>query len=366
MYYSGKTFIVSTILLSMMASPAVAARYTATNANYASVFATAGAGDTITLTGAFGRMSLSNRNFSRPLLIDASRAQFNGTLDVRNVTGLTFRGGTFGSTTSDWQNPGTVRVDSSRNISFRSVTMIADGLGAARGITFRNSSDVRLLGSNFTGFRVAAGFSSVTNGLAEGNRVMASTSDGFMIVDSHFITAQNNSCSGHVPSPGAHADCIQMWSIAGQPVQSDIRIIKNKAYGRTQGFTSFDPARGGGLRFDISNNYVNILFPNGIACHACVDSRFTGNIVRTAPGARYQTRISIVGGSNNVIANNDVGPGPKRTAGLEARAFAANAFTNDTGPLASGVPEPLVWAQLVTGLALTGAALRRRQAAGSR
>jgi hypothetical protein len=348
--------IVSLVFAFSSTSPALAAKFTASSATLKAVFAAAGAGDTIALTGSFGKLGLSNRSFAKPLIIDARKATFTGTLDVDTVDGLMFVGGRFGTATSDWQNGGTIRVQDSGNITFKSLTMIGDGLGKARGITFHDSKNISLLNSSFTGFRGAGGVNNVTNGLFSGNRITKSTSDGFNFVDSHFITATGNICSGGIPSAGAHPDCIQLWSLVDRPVQSDIRIIKNKVYGYTQGFTSFDPERGGGLRIEISDNYINTSQPNGIACYACVDSIFTGNVLITAPGANYLTRINIIGGSNNVIANNSIGPGPGKKL---AAGFASDA-------LAASVPEPMVWAQMLLGFGLVGATLRRQVFGASR
>lgn len=346
--------IVSLLLGSAAGQPAKAAYFTATSANLKAVFAAAGAGDTIALSGSFGKLGLSDRSFARPLLIDARNARFNGRLDIENVDGLTFSGGTFGSSTASWQAGGTLNVESSSNIVFKSLTMIADGKGKARGLTFRDSDSISLLNSSFTGFRIAAGANTVTQGLFSGNRIIGATSDGINIVNSHFVTATNNICTSTTPSAGAHPDCIQLWSLAGQPVQSDIRLLGNKAYGHTQGFTSFDPLRGGGLRIEMTGNYVNTTLPQGLACYACVDSRFVDNVLITGKGATYQTRMNIIGGGNNFIDNNSIGPGPNSR--LEAFAFAETV---------SAVPEIATWAQLLLGFGITGALLRRRQLVGA-
>ena len=368
------------LLLSLSAAgSAQAAIFNATSSNLQRVFTAAGAGDTINLFGNFGKMGLTDRSFATPLIINARNARFKGTLDVSNVRGLAFTGGTFGSTTKTWQNAGTIRVEDSSNIVFTSLKMIGDGKGKARGITFRDSDNVGLYDSTFNGFRSAAGVNNVTQGRISGNRVTASTSDGFNIVNSHFITASNNICSGGKPSFGAHPDCIQLWSIYGEPVQSDIRLLNNKAYGHTQGFTSFDPARGGGLRIEMSGNYVSSTLPQGIACYACVDSRFTNNVLVSARGASYQTRLNVIGGSNNYISNNNIGPRPVvnrsifADTDLEMSGSAFEAFDSPVSRISdfagseamASVPEVATWAQMLFGFGLTGALLRRRQLAGA-
>ena len=64
------------VALVCLAGPAGAATHVATSTTLASVFAGAGAGDTIMLSGRFGTTVLSNRSFATPLRIDARLASF--------------------------------------------------------------------------------------------------------------------------------------------------------------------------------------------------------------------------------------------------------------------------------------------------
>ncbi|MBC7521098.1 MAG: PEPxxWA-CTERM sorting domain-containing protein [Sandarakinorhabdus sp.] len=102
----------------------------------------------------------------------------------------------------------------------------------------------------------------------------------------------------------------------------------------------------------MSDNYANILFPLGIACYACVDSVFTNNVMVTAPGARYRTRMAIVGGSNNIISGNVLGAYPPVVKAITLAAGSAAA-----------VPEPMIWAQLIAGFGVVGVIARRRTGA---
>lgn len=363
-----------------LAAPAYAASYVATSATLKSVFAKAGAGDTIVLNGTFGQTFLMNRSFATPLRIDARNARFEGTLTMRRLSGVSVTGGQFGDGTGSWQNAGTIRVQDSSHIGFTNPTLAGNGLGASRGLTFTRTTDYQVSDGSFSGFRLALGATSTTNGVFANNAITRSTSDGINIVDSHKVVARNNSCSGGVPSPGSHTDCIQLWSLAGNPVQSDIQLLYNSAYGPTQGFTSFNPANGGGLRISMIGNRVDTNKPQGIACYACVDSIFTDNVLTTLPGAPYQTRINIIGGRNNIIANNSIGgipalpppppgPGPGLTNnapfGSDAALFAfddgsAGYDAEIWGSLTS-IPEPSTWLQLITGFGLIGSLVRRRR-----
>jgi hypothetical protein len=379
--------------LAATAIPASAASYTATNATLRAVFAKARAGDTIILRGNFDAIMLSDRSFATPVKIDARQARFSGTLALRNVNGLDFTGGTYGSAKSAWQNAGTIRVDSSSNISFTQPRLIGNGLGRARGMTFTDSKNLSVTGGDFSGFRLALGAVSSTDGIFANNKITRSTSDGINIANSHRITAQYNRCSGTTPSVGAHPDCIQLWSLAGNPVQSDIQLLYNIATGPTQGFTSFDADRGGGLRISMIGNRVDTSFPQGIACYSCFDSIITDNVLTTQPGARWRTRLNVVGGANNRVENNSIGPFDKPAAPIEkpgapkagttaSALMSLNAFElaemADGGALdvfdqfeaiqgqwagegLAAVPEPGVWAQLITGFGLLGGLLRLRR-----
>jgi hypothetical protein len=366
MYKSGNILIVS-LTLALAAMPASAATVSATSANFTSVFAAAKAGDTIMLSGNFDGAVLANRSFARPVRINARAAVFTGKLTVRNVDGLVVIGGVYGAANTNWQNGGTIVVSGGSNISFLQPTLIGDGAGKARGLSFQSTTGVNVDRARFSGFRMAVGIDSVTNGTFTNNFVRGATSDGFDIVNSHFVTASHNSCTASMPSIGAHADCMQLWSLAGQPVQSDISILNNYAYGQTQGFTSFDPERGGGLRITMSGNRIDTSMPQGIACYGCVDSTITWNVLTTLPGSQFRTYLRVFGGSNNIVENNSIGlippvsaPGGLAMAGMADMAdMADSAFMPDQS--FGAVPEPLVWGEMLAGLMLVGAAVRRER-----
>jgi hypothetical protein len=375
-----------------------AATYLATSANFASVFYAAKAGDRIVASGNFGTMLLRDRSFSTPITIDATNARFTDTLMLKQVSGVNFTAGTFGSATGPTRSNQAVIITGGSFINFNAPTVVGNGFG--QGLMFNGTSNVGVRNGTFTSLGRGMAFTSVTNGVIDRNRFLASSSDGIAIVDSHFVTATNNNCSGTVPAPGAHPDCIQMWSLSGRPVQSDIVIADNTATGSTQGFTSFDPGRGGGLRISFLRNRVDTNYPQGIACYACVDSLIADNVLTSMADARWITTINVVGGRNNILRNNSIGPlggagGSSRSSmstfddvtGIASMAavvpggfarLATSAFGEDNldfsnwltaddlalGSAASavtGVPEPTVWLQLLAGMAAIGMALRRRR-----
>ena len=393
--------ILAILPLYLVGTKADATVYTATNANFGSVFYAAKAGDRIVLSGSFAAINLSNRSWSTAVVIDARNARFTDSVQFKNIAGLNVIGGAFGSTSAIRYGDAVAVFNSSR-ISVDGASFIGNREGG--GLRFSGGHDLSVSRSSFTAFKRGLSFTGVTGGIMSGNRFLASSGDGAAIVNSHFVTASNNVCSGTSVTGTTHPDCIQLWSLAGNPVQSDITLIDNQAFGSTQGFTSFDPARGGGLRITMMRNLVENSWPQGIACYACVDSVFTDNVLRTLPGSRFRTNMYIVGGSNNLIARNSFdgviyggtaklapnAPGAAFSAlslGADALALGADvlatgsdllAFDPDAaggatpedmitgiGGAAIGVPEPLVWLEMLAGLSGVGMALRRRQTAAA-
>ena len=344
---------------------------TANNANIKTVFATAQDGDTIILDGIFGRTNLANRSFTNGLTIDARSASFNGQLTMKSVAGVAVLGGLYGMSPGIWQNGWTAVISNSSRVSFTNPNVVGASIGKELGLRFVLSSDILIDGGTFDGLRAGIAIDSVTNGRVTNNLVTNSTSDGMNIVNSHNVTASNNICRDGTPSVGAHPDCIQMWSFAGQPMQSDIQLLNNQAYGPTQGFTSFDPSAASGLRISIIGNRVETSFPQGIACYGCFDSVITDNTLITLPGSRWRTYLRVPGGANNIVENNSIGPLPSNTdpvlgndeTALGLQALSAR-FAEPFGVVNSvaGVPEPAVWMQLLLGFGCAGALLRQRRA----
>lgn len=377
------------------ASPGLAASWTANAGNLAAVLAKARGGDSVTLQGRFGATRLSNLDFSAPVRINAWNATFTDTLTLSGVNNLSFRGGKFGSATSSLRLGRAVSIYSSANIGFALPTVLGKSGGV--GIYGRGTNNLNVSDGNFLGLRVGIVYDGVTRGEISANTIRKSVSDGINIVDSHFITARGNSCGSGSPTASAHPDCIQLWSILGNAVQSDIALIDNYAYGATQGFTSFDSSSGGGLRISMIGNRIDTSLPQGIACYGCFDSVFSDNVLTTLPGSRSRTSINIIGGANNTLSNNSIGP---RVAAVSAARMlggvaAGNGFAgadpgagSDEDVLGEGyfgvrdfeaeatpaprfaysalniaaVPEPGVWLQLLCGFAGIGWMLRRRSA----
>ena len=368
-----KAAVITILLASVISVPVSAAILSADPSNLTKVFAAAKDGDTIKASGTFKSMALQNRTFATRVTLDATDAVFADTLTIKNVHGLNVLRGTFGSKTEMMRSLRSVSVQTSSNIKFQSNKFIGTGAIGTRdadiGMTIRESKLVQVSGANFSNLRLGIGVSSSNNIKLGSNKFVAMTSDGINIANSHRVTATSNNCSGTSIFLGAHPDCIQLWSVLGQPVQSDIALIRNVATGATQGFTSFNPQDGGGLRISMIGNIVSTTFPQGIACYNCVDSTFTDNVITTPLEAKWRTMMHIKYGTNNFIANNSIGqkPGSIPGPGVSLRTLASGASLSRmslAGGIANdvtGVPEPSEWLLLTIGFGLVGYFNRRPQ-----
>ena len=374
-----------------LSAPANAAILNATGANLRAVFNIAQAGDTIKVTGNVGTLALKNRLFSRTVILDATNATFSDSLSINGVSNLTILNGTFGSWTQSMRTSAAIGVYDSSGVVITKSKFIGNGTGVA--IRMGGVTKSAISAALVNGFKAGIGLTSVTDTRISSSRFVNMTSDGINIADSHRIEATTNSCYGSKPSLGAHPDCIQLWSIAGRPMISDITLSNNTVTGATQGLALFD---GGGIRIKIIDNIINTSYPQGIACYDCYDSTITGNVLTTLPGSRWRTSINIVGGANNTVANNVVTP-----KGVTLLASGSNSFDGEPGldsktlpdwmmedflaaqqfglsaepgivsgderlalsdagfGSAAAVPEAATWAQLILGFGIIGAVRRR-------
>ena len=312
------------------------------------------------------------------MTINASRATFTGTFTLSNVDNLTVGGGTFNIAGAPAYTKGAV-VYGGRNIVFNGAKVT--GSAGGEGIVFSNTVGASVTAGTFRGLQVAVVLGGVTNGSATHNTITGAVSDGIDIADSHGVMASYNACSGGAPGAGVHPDCVQLWSISGAPLQSDIIVRNNSANGPTQGFTAFD-SMGGELRVQILNNSVDTSYPQGVACYGCIDSAISYNSLATLAGSPYETSLTVSGGTGNSVIGNIVHPyaAPRgtRIGSLDALAGADDAavFAALTGPQAApdlaaltgtppgvpgatAVPEPSSWALLLAGFAAVGVARRR-------
>ncbi len=247
----------------------ILAALTATPATLPAQIKAAQAGDRITLAaGEYGAVSITNRTFAPPVLIDASAARLTA-LTIRKVQGLEWRGGV---------------LNGPRNTSF--------------GVAVALSSHITIKGMLISGPKVGLAFSETTDFEAIGNRFDGVRSDGINIAMSQRGRIIGNQCynvrpiratytaEGRLLVDGDHSDCIQGWSRKGKTPTGDLLIEGNVAEGEMQGITFFDPGQGGNDRITIRGNDLLLAYWHGVTVYEGRGTIITGNRVRTLPGAK--------------------------------------------------------------------------------
>ena len=358
----------------LMSSPTSATVVTATETTLSAVFNRAVGGDTIKLLGNFDRAYLANRNFDRIVSLDASQATFSGTLTIENIQRVALNGGTFNIGANGSYAKG-VAVYGGAHVYLDNLTIYgsANGLINQFGIAASSTYNLQVTHSRFNGLASGIAVGGLGGGFLAANNFIGSTSDGIDISDSHGTLATGNVCSGGHPGPSAHPDCIQLWSVPGHPLESDITVTNNRAYGPTAGFTDFDA----GLRIKLSGNIVESSFIHGVSCYDCINSTITNNKVSTLAGSPYQTQVIVSRGSGNIVSGNIITPyiPQSNKQALKSdpvvdlfshRALDTVEFStaNDwlvypTEGTLTAVPEPSTWVLYVVGLCAAGIARRR-------
>lgn len=231
---------------------------TATPETLQSVLAAATAGDTVRLApGTYPAVTLRGKTWSPAVTVEAGSARITS-VDLRQVVGLTWRGGVFDG--GDTEKAG-IRAISSQRIGIEGTRMSRYLRG---GIIFSEVSDARLVS----------------------NEISDSGSDGIDIALSRRILIDRTTCRDFKPTPGAHPDCIQLWSRPNVPPTADITITNTLSEGDNQGISLFNHVRngvddGGFDRITISNNVVRSMQYNGIAIGDCRDCVVRDNRVET-------------------------------------------------------------------------------------
>lgn len=353
--------------------------------NQRSVLGSLRPGDTLRISGTFTTpFVIRNRDFGN-VQVDARGATFQAGMALVNVQNLTIAGGTYGRSDIDLAAWHTVRVESSSNISLRDGLFLGNGDQRGSGLQVLLSNQVTVRDSRFSGHGTGLGVRTSTNVLVTRNTITGSAGDGINVVDSQRVVVSSNSCSAFVPGPGAHPDCIQLWSLTGRPLQSDIAVINNSAIGDMQAFVSFDPRTGSGNRLIFAGNYAAITYTHGVSCTRCNDSIFIDNILTNLPGARWGApAVRLTEGTGNIVANNQtfdvrqlalqpgfVLPGPVWSsfvpsfAGLVGSPWDLVPWSGGGGvggvAPAAAVPEPANWLTMGLGFAMIGQMLRRRR-----
>lgn len=262
--------------------------------------------------GQTGNVTISGKNFARPVTIDMSRS---------NLTAIAVR----------------------RSSNIRLVNGRVTGTGARDtfGILIQDSQKIEV--SNVTVTRAAAGIGMQRSQdiLIRGNTVTGLIADGIVLAGSQRVKILNNTCSNFNPMPkvfdergnilkdGDHPDCIQGWSIKGYARSSDLEIVGNRGYGNFQGIflnNVIDQNEGGHDRVVVTDNVMQIGWYHGIYIgdgHNVVvtRNRISGTGARDIRGKTFDRpikpfmtifRSTNVKSCGNTVADFPTGDGTKR------------------------------------------------------
>lgn len=260
------------------------------------VVTTAQPGDTIKLVaGSYPVLTIKKRNWSPALTVDATDATIVG-VSIHTSSGINWVGG---------------------NI----VGVIAPG-DLARGSGFTadwDSSNISVTGVHFRDLRQGIGFDRVTGGKIVGNWFTAMTSDGIDVALSRNVVIDRNTCTDFRPLPGAHPDCIQLWSRPVVPPTADVTITNNSAVGTMQGITLSNHIRygvddGGFDRIVMRGNTILNVFAGGIGMGECRNCIVRDNNINSLPNYVNKAQLYILGGSvfqcGNVVPMTKQGTPP--------------------------------------------------------
>ncbi len=267
--------IVAMMALEAMATPG-AAEAVVTPTTFADALMAAKAGDTLRLApGSYDRVSVRDRHWSPPVTIAAAAARLSS-IRLDNVSGVTWRGGDFegGDTIPDG-----IKVEQGDHI-------VVDGAAfhhyTSVGIILGRVTDARLSNNVFTD----------------------SGSDGIDIALSQRVVADHNRCTDFHPTPGAHPDCIQLWSKPNFAPVADIDITNNVAIGEMQGFTAFD---GPYDRITFEHNFARVATYHGITVTDCRHCLVRHNRVESMANAGHpevRAWVKVVGGEDVINCDN--------------------------------------------------------------
>ena len=252
----------------------------ATPETFADVLDHATPGTTVELApGSYDRFAFHDHHWSPGVTVEAGAATLRA-VRMRNISGLTWHGGTFDG--GDAEHSG-INIQGGDHLVVDGVTFHHY---ASDGIEMGRVTDVRIVG----------------------NVVTDSGSDGIDVALSQRVVIDHNRCSDFKPLPGAHADCIQIWSKPTDPPTADIVISNNDANGDMQGFSAFSGIADGGFdRITVEHNHARVTAWHGVALYNCRHCIVRHNRVESLPNPQYPAArawIKVVGGADVTNCDN--------------------------------------------------------------
>jgi hypothetical protein len=231
------------------------------------------------------------RSGGAPVVIDAGETVFAAGLRMKEVDGITIRGGEFHSIGGKTPYALHVRLSSRVRVEGSRFT------NSLRGLVVGKSQDIAIVDNRFFDL-IAEGvnLAGVERFEVRGNDVR-----DFSPRPSQ-CTAPDGSIETKVPKKacearggtwkdGHHPDCVQFWGGT-----RDGHVVGNRCTGQMQGI--FGPAD----QVLVENNIVEVTFPNAIRLGG-TGNRIRNNVVKAAPGARFAPRITLRGEGNFACGN---------------------------------------------------------------
>ena len=199
-------------------------------------------------------------------------------LELRNVSGITLEG-----VISKNAPQSAINVVNSSQILISHPHIIHPG---AAGIAVQGSDTVEL----------------------DGPWVSQSLGDGIDISGSRNVNVHDGGCENNIFT-STPADCVQMGSVANQPLQHV--IVQNMiAAGKTKGFDAFDPQNLGANDIQFLNNHAAISVATCVGAAYVRQLVVTGNDCHTMPGATAPAGFDVTNSPGAIMSGNSPGAAP--------------------------------------------------------
>lgn len=255
------------------------------------------------------------RNVTREgVTLDATGASFPEGLAMSGTSGVRIHGGTYGSATRDTAAGYAIEIGGGADNSVSGATVLARFGSERGGIRCRATVRCTIRDNALSGHSTGISIYEATDFLVARN-TLHPRKDGMNIAGSYRGIVASNTIHTAKRWGSDHPDGIQLWSLAGKPLQSDMWLVNNSVTGDTQGIYSTDPKTGSAERLHLHGNYVAVTFSHTISCSLCRDSGATDNVLSSYPGAYFGDMGGRLKGfdpargntvARNVIANGKV------------------------------------------------------------
>lgn len=278
--------------------------YIATPATRDAIWAKVQAGDTLILDGQFDGWRPSNKSFSTPLIIDATKARISDFYG-KNLEGITWIGAEL-APGAKW-NTG-IRIDSAKRQTFRKTRIVGTdpsrGLGA---LWINTGSDILIEDISADQVHTALAFNDVVGLQLRRAKISGVGSDGIDLYGVQNAVVEDIEGRDFKPVTGAHPDLIQMSSFKPDPARPGYHL-KNKNIavrrvtgsfigqgvfaGSAPGYAAGEP-QAGHENILIEDSDLELGYPNGICIVNGVGCTIRNNRLRTLPGSQWQSVIRI-------------------------------------------------------------------------